>query len=102
MEARPGSPWAPPAAGRALPGETRAYLATQGILATGKPTAFRGTILDGTPTINLVRPVFGFDWYLGVAVPQTILNAPLTEMLWHMAGYINDRQAREYLACLRH
>lgn len=58
----------------------------QGILATGKPTAFLGTILDGTPTINLVRPVFGFDWYLGVAVPQTILNAPLTEMLWHMAG----------------
>lgn len=58
----------------------------QGILATGKPTAFLGTILDGTPTINLVQPVFGFDWYLGVAVPQTILHAPLTEMLWHMAG----------------
>jgi diguanylate cyclase (GGDEF)-like protein/PAS domain S-box-containing protein len=58
----------------------------RGILATGKPTAFLGSVLEGTPTINLVRPVFGFDWYLGVAVPQSILNAPLTEMLWHMAG----------------
>ena len=36
--------------------------------------------------MNLVRPVFGFDWYLGVAVPQTILHGPLTDMLWHMAG----------------
>ncbi|KRD13467.1 hypothetical protein ASE39_18940 [Acidovorax sp. Root267] len=58
----------------------------QGILATGKPTAFLGSTLEGTPTMNLVRPVFGFDWYLGMAVPQTILHAPLAEMLWHMAG----------------
>lgn len=58
----------------------------QGILAAGKPTAFLGSTLEGTPTMNLVRPVFGFDWYLGMAVPQTILHSPVNEMLWHMAG----------------
>ncbi|HTH11829.1 MAG TPA: PAS domain-containing protein, partial [Acidovorax sp.] len=58
----------------------------QGILTSGKPTAFLGATLEGTPTMNLVRPVFGFDWYLGLAVPQSILNAQLTDMLWHMAG----------------
>ena len=30
--------------------------------------------------------MFGFDWYLGLAVPQTILHAPVNAMLWHMAG----------------
>lgn len=59
----------------------------QGILAAAAaPSAFLGSTLEGTPTMNLVRPVFGFDWYLGVAVPQTILQAPVTAMLWHMAG----------------
>lgn len=53
----------------------------QGILTSGKPNAFLGATLEGTPTMNLVRPVFGFDWYLGLAVPQSILNAPLTDML---------------------
>ena len=58
----------------------------QGMLAPGQPAAFQGVTLEGIPTVHLVRPVFGFDWYLGMAVPRTILNAPLTDMLWHMAG----------------
>ena len=59
----------------------------QGILdAAAAPSVFLGSTLEGIPTMNLVRPVFGFDWYLGVAVPQTILHAPVTAMLWHMAG----------------
>lgn len=58
----------------------------QSIVSAGKATPFLGFTLEGMPTMNLVRPVFGFDWYLGVAVPQTILHAPLTDMLWHMAG----------------
>ena len=57
----------------------------QGILQS-TPHAFEGSTLEGIPTINRVRPIFGFDWYLGVAVPQTILHAPMTAMLWHMAG----------------
>lgn len=57
----------------------------QGILhATAQ--AFPGQTLEGIPIITRVRPVFGFDWYLGMAVPQTILHAPVNAMLWHMAG----------------
>ena len=58
----------------------------QGMRATDAASAFLGSTLEGTPTMHLVRPVFGFDWYLSMAVPLTILNAPVTAMLWHMAG----------------
>ncbi|MFY3382699.1 diguanylate cyclase [Paracidovorax sp. MALMAid1276] len=52
----------------------------------GTGEAFLGSTLEGIPTIHLVQPVSGFDWYLSVAVPRALLNAPVTAMLWHMAG----------------
>lgn len=55
-------------------------------MGEGTGRAVLGASLEGIPTINRVRTVFGFDWYLGMAVPQTILHAPVTAMLWHMAG----------------
>lgn len=58
----------------------------QGISSSGKPAPFLGSTLEGIPTLHLVRPVFGFDWYLSVAVPQAILHEPLTAMLWRTAG----------------
>ena len=53
---------------------------------TGKlPQPFEGTTLDGVKTLNHVLPVFGVDWYLGVGVPTSVLNAPVTDMLSRIA-----------------
>ena len=46
---------------------------------------FEGTTLDGVQTLNHVLPVFGADWYLGVGVPTSVLNAPVTDMLSRIA-----------------
>lgn len=52
----------------------------------GNTGVFPGSTLEGTPTLNKVRPIYGLDWYMGVAVPQAVLNAPVHEMLWHVGG----------------
>lgn len=52
----------------------------------GNTGVFPGATLEGTPTLNKVRPIYGLDWYMGVAVPQAVLNAPVHEMLWHVGG----------------
>ena len=58
----------------------------QTAIIDGKTGVFAGSTLEGTPTLNKVRPIYGLDWYLGMAVPQAVLNAPVREMLWHVAG----------------
>lgn len=45
-----------------------------------------GQTREGTQILSRVRPVFGLDWYLGLAVPAHVLHAPVTAMLWHVAG----------------
>jgi diguanylate cyclase (GGDEF)-like protein/PAS domain S-box-containing protein len=46
---------------------------------------FRGSTLDGTHTTNLVLPIYGNDWFLGVGVPDALLDEPLWQMLWSTA-----------------
>lgn len=46
---------------------------------------FQGSTLDGTRTTNLVLPIYGNDWFLGVGVPNDLLDGPLQQMLWSMA-----------------
>jgi diguanylate cyclase (GGDEF)-like protein/PAS domain S-box-containing protein len=46
---------------------------------------FEGVTLDGVPTLNHVLPAVGADWFLGVGVPKSVLNAPVTAMLWRIA-----------------
>lgn len=58
----------------------------QAAIVQGTTGVFAGATLEGTPTLNKVRPIYGLDWYLGVAVPKVVLNAPVREMLWHVAG----------------
>lgn len=45
-----------------------------------------GQTREGTQILSRVRPVFGLDWYLGVAVPAHVLHEPVAAMLWHVAG----------------
>ena len=65
---------------------SKASQSFQSAIIEGRTGVFPGATLEGTPTLNKVRPVFGLDWYLAVAVPQTVLHAPVREMLWHVAG----------------
>ena len=46
---------------------------------------FEGTTLDGVDTINHVLPAIGADWFLGVGVPKTVLNAPVSDMITRIA-----------------
>jgi len=59
-----------------------------------KPT--QGLTLDGVPSTRQLRPIFGGDWYVGVAVPTADLNEPLTDavikltlvgLLWTVAAF---------------
>ncbi|HEX5388317.1 MAG TPA: diguanylate cyclase [Burkholderiaceae bacterium] len=54
-------------------------------IETGHHQTFEGITLEGIHTLNFVLPAFGADWFLGVGVPKTVLNAPVTEMLWRIA-----------------
>lgn len=54
-------------------------------IETGHRQAFEGITLEGVHTLNLVLPAFGADWFLGVGVPKSVLNAPVTDMLWRIA-----------------
>ncbi|RZS57092.1 sensor domain-containing diguanylate cyclase [Sphaerotilus mobilis] len=49
----------------------------------GRPSA--GQTLDGVASTSVVLPVFGGNWYLGVGVADTVLNAPLAASIRHIA-----------------
>ena len=51
----------------------------------GRP--FQGTTLEGVRTTLVVLPVHGGDWYLGVAVPDSILHAPLDRSIQRIAVF---------------
>lgn len=59
-----------------------------------RPT--EGLTLDGVLSTRQIRPIFGGDWYVGVAVPTADLNEPLTAaaiklalvgFLWTIAAF---------------
>lgn len=54
-------------------------------MAGAQRQPFEATTLDGIPTISYVVPAFGADWYVGVGVPTSVLNAPVTDMLSRIA-----------------
>ncbi|MEY2685741.1 MAG: hypothetical protein RJA09_2886 [Pseudomonadota bacterium] len=45
----------------------------------GNTKPSQGLTLDGMPSTRQLRPIFGGDWYVGVAVPTADLNEPLTD-----------------------
>ena len=51
----------------------------------GRP--FQGNTLEGVSTAIVVLPVQGGDWYVGVAVPQSVLSASLDQSLTQLAGF---------------
>lgn len=57
----------------------------QSAIISGTQGVFPGSTIEGIPTIHKVQPIFGLDWYLGVAVPLSVLNAPVQAMLLHIA-----------------
>ncbi|WP_157826927.1 sensor domain-containing diguanylate cyclase [Macromonas nakdongensis] len=69
-------------------------------ILSGQSQATAGATLEGTLTINRVRPIFGLDWYLGMAVPQSILNASVHDMLKHIAGLATLWMALSVLAAV--
>lgn len=54
-------------------------------MAGAQRQPFEATTLDGIPTISYVVPAFGADWFVGVGVPTSVLNAPVTDMLSRIA-----------------
>jgi len=54
-------------------------------ILTNQQEAFDGHTVDGVHTLSQVRSAFGADWFLGVGVPKTVLNAPVTDMLTRIA-----------------
>jgi diguanylate cyclase (GGDEF)-like protein/PAS domain S-box-containing protein len=70
-----------------------------------KPT--QGLTLDGVPSTRQLRPIFGGDWYVGVAVPTADLNEPLTDaaikltlvgLLWTVAAFGLSQWLANHLA----
>lgn len=53
----------------------------------GDGNPFQGTTLEGVPTRIVVLPVHGGDWFLGVAVPEAVLNASLDESVRELAVF---------------
>lgn len=51
----------------------------------GERQPFQGTTLEGVRTTNIVAPIYEGDWQLVLGVPNSILNAPLHDMLRKMA-----------------
>jgi diguanylate cyclase (GGDEF)-like protein/PAS domain S-box-containing protein len=51
----------------------------------GRP--FQGNTLEGVLTAIVVLPVQGGDWYVGVAVPQSVLSASLDQSIMQLAGF---------------
>lgn len=45
---------------------------------------FYATTLEGTKTVSRVQPIFGGNWYLGVGVPEVVLQAPVYTMVLHI------------------
>ncbi len=54
-------------------------------MAGSRRQPFEATTLDGIPSISYVVPAFGADWYVGVGVPKSVLNGPVTYMLSRIA-----------------
>ena len=54
-------------------------------MAGSRRQPFEATTLDGIPSISYVVPAFGADWYVGVGVPKSVLNGPVTDMLSRIA-----------------
>jgi diguanylate cyclase (GGDEF)-like protein/PAS domain S-box-containing protein len=51
----------------------------------GQP--FLGSTLEGVRTAIVVLPVQGGDWYMSVAVPQSVLSAALDRSIAQLAGF---------------
>lgn len=47
---------------------------------------FQTLSLDGAPVTTMIAPVHNADWFLGVAVPNELLNAPARENMKHFVG----------------
>lgn len=58
----------------------------QDAILRGQHGVTDGQTLEGLAVLSRIRPVFGLDWYLGIAVPKHVLHEPVTAMLWHVAG----------------
>jgi len=57
--------------GKSAPQALLSAIATQ----DGHQYLYRGRTADGTPTTAFLQPVFDHDWWLNVAVPDTVLEA---------------------------
>ena len=73
----------------------------------GDNLPIEGLTLDGVPSTRLIRPIFGGDWYVDVAVPTADLNEPLTDaaikltlvgMLWTVAAFGLSQWLANHLA----